>query len=719
MTDEQDQPLVEMKDDHVIVPRQLTISRSTYTSQSFEEKYPFPKSEKKSFKRRCLEACTCSKRKLWKISSTYVPVMKFARHYMLKNYLLGDILSGLTVSFMHLPQAMGFGILASLQAVNGLYSTFFPVVVYMIFGTSPYISFGTNAVMALMTQAVVDREAERYQKSFGGITDVVNIGNVTSSTLSPGPSDNDLLDFKIRASMMCCFWTGVFLVAFGLFRLGFLTSYLSVSFVGGFTTAAAVHIGTSQIPKMFGIKVKSFSGPGKLILTYIDLFSKIAQTKPAEIIITAVCILTLLLVKICINERFREKMKMPVPIDLIVVVLGTIISHFANFGSLFGVAIVGPIPSGLPAPALPPLENSKNYVMDGFVMAVLSLSMSISMAKLMARKHSMDTDDNQELLSYGLCNLVSSFFSSFPSATAPPRTMILSNLGAKTTLNGVTTAIFMLLSLYLIGPLFKSLPLSVLAAMIVVSMKELLLQYKTLPQIWRINKYDFGIWVITNSVGVLVNLDYGIIAGIGVSILSIVVQSQLTKGYLVKVADTEHVLIPMSQTGVSKSSLDIKIFRMSSSLFFATADSFKSQIYTQVLRPQRYHKEIAKRSNSLQDDLVETEEDRTSDIREAKNGKDIHANALHMVGAEPYKPQYVIIDCTLMTYIDMGGFNVLQQVVKEYKEIGIQVFLAGLAKGPLKVLDVAGFFEKFPKDHAFIDVLDALEVIDKAKTNGI
>lgn len=706
-----------MGEDTAVMPGQLTISRSTYTSQTFDEKYPFPQSEKKTLKTRISEICRCSKRRAWKLCSTYIPVLKFTRHYIFKQYLMGDILSGLTVSFMHLPQAMGFGFLASLGPVNGLYSTLFPVVVYMIFGTSPYISFGTNAVMALMTQAVVDREAETYRQSFGMSTIAENIDNVTTTSVPSGPTDDDILTFKIGASMLCCFWTGIFLAGLGLLRLGFLTSYLSVSFVGGFTTAAAVHIGTSQIPKMFGIKVKSFSGPGKLLLTYIDLFSKITQTKAAEVIITVICLVTLLVVKICINERFKDKMKMPVPIDLIVVVLGTIVSHFANFHDLFGVVIVGPIPSGLPAPAVPPLRNSGNYVMDGFVMAVLSLAMTISMAKLMARKHGMETDDNQELLSYGLCNLVSGFFSSFPSATAPPRTMILSNLGAKTTLNGVVTAIFMLLVLLFIGPLFKSLPLSVLAAMILVSMKELLLQYRNLPHIWRINKYDFGIWVITNSVGVLVNLDYGIIAGIGVSVLSVVIQSQLTKGYLLKMSENESILIPADHNRNSRSSAYIKIFRVSSNLFFATADSFKAQIYAQILNPQKYHKQLRKRSSSVQYNIADTEENVADTLQEPKDGKELNV-ALRNDEDDLYKPCYVIIDCTVVTYIDMGGFNILQQVVKEYQEIGIQVFLTGLARGPMKVLDAAGFFEKFSKHKSFINVLDALEAIDKTKKNG-
>ena len=702
-----------MEENSKEVPIQFTVKRHTYSVNAFEERYPYPKKEKKPLRRRIFEKCACSKRKLWKIGSAYLPILKFGRHYMFKQYLLGDILSGLTVSFMHLPQAMGFGILSGLRPVHGLYTTLFPVLVYLIFGTSPYISFGTNAVMALMVQAVIDRETDNYLKKFDS-TDVENV------TVSPGPSDEDLLSFKVGASMICCFWAGIFLSAFGLFRLGFLTSYLSVSFVGGFTTAAAVHIATSQVPKMFGIKVESFSGPGKLILTYIDLFSKIEQTKIAEVIITVICMVTLLVVKICVNERFKDKMKMPVPIDLIVVVLGTIICHFANFSSLWGVKIVGPIPSGLPMPALPPFENAGNYVMDGFVMAVLSLMMTISMAKLMARKHGMDTDDNQELLSYGLCNLISGFFSSFPSATAPPRTMILSNLGAKTTLNAVATVVFFILVLFLIGPLFKSLPLSVLAAMIIVSMKELLLQYRNLPQIWNINKYDFGIWIITNSVGVLVNLDYGIIAGIGVSVLSVVIQSQLTNGHLLKLSNTEDILIPLSQKESSELLPDVKIFRLSSNLFFATAERFKSQIYTQVLNPQKYHKEVYKRSDSIQDVMEESEGDTEKAIKQSKNGKNARADdaSLNIGNNEPYKPQHVIIDCSVMTYIDMAGINIIQQVIKEYSDIGISVYLAGVAKRPVDTLDYAGFFEKFPKSKVFIDVLDVLAILNLLKMSS-
>ena len=695
--------------------RRLTINRPVYTYQAYHEKYPSPIPKPKTLQEKIADSCSCSRRKAWKILSTYLPVVKFARHYIFKEYLMGDMLAGLTVSFMHLPQAMGFGSLASLRPVHGLYSTLFPVLVYFIFGTSPYISFGTNAVMALLTQAAVEREADAYRASHTG-SNVPE--NVTGSPFPSSPTDADLLAVKIGVAMMCSFLAGAFLTGFGLLRLGFLTSYLSVSFVGGFTTAAAVHIASSQVPKMFGIKVKSFSGAGKLVLFYIDFFSKIGETRPVEVIITVICIIILLLVKICINERFKEKMKMPVPIDLIVVVLGTIISHFAKFHDVFGVDIVGSIPSGLPTPALPRFESASNIIADSFVMAILSLAMSISMAKLLARKHSMETDDNQELVSYGLSNLISGFFSAFPSSTAPPRSMVLSNLGAKTTMHAVPTILFFLLILYFIGPLFEALPLSVLAAMILVSMKELLMQYGSLAQIWRTNIYDFVIWVITNSVAVLVNLDYGIMAGIAVSVLSVVIQSQLTKGHLVELVASENLFVSTNKAIASKASKTTRVFRMSSSLFFATAEGFKTQLYDQVLHPQKYRKQKNRSKLLIQSDFntlgKETEKvDGTEDtIGDGKGEIMASANQLVLDEREPMELENVIIDCTMMAYIDMGGCIVLQQIVKEYKALGIQIYLTGLNTRAMHVLENAKFFDKYSKDNVFIDALDAVESLD-------
>ncbi|KAL4223156.1 hypothetical protein ACF0H5_016628 [Mactra antiquata] len=671
----------------------LAIKRRVYTHEAFNEIY-VEEANALTMKDRVKNACQCTGPKICRILLSYLPIVKTIRKYKPKEYILGDVLSGLTVSFMHLPQAMGFGILASLQPIHGLYSTFFPVLVYMIFGTSPYISFGTNAVMALLTQTVVVREADTFIASFSG----------TNATM---PTEEEIMGVKIGASMGCCFLVGVILMAMGFLKMGILTTYLSTSFVGGFTTAAAIHIASSQVPKIFGIKVESFAGAGKLVRMYIDLFSKIEQTVVAEVIIAAISFIILLLVKICINERFKDKMKMPIPIDLLVCVGGTVISHFAKFNDNFGVKIVGDIPSGFIPPAMPHLQNAGRFASDAFVMAILSLAMSISLAKLLANKHGQQIDDNQELVAYGASNFFSGFFYSFPSATAPPRSMILSSLGANTTINAITTSAFFLLVILVIGQLFVSLPLSVLAAMIIVSMKELLLQYRNLPNIWKVNKYDFVIWVVTNSVGVLADLNYGIIAGVGISILLTVVRDQISAGHLIGLSSSEDVLVKDNITGKKKIIDGISIFKIPTNIYFATAERIKAQIFQQVIDPRKQLKIMAKEANkiALDETKISVENGGAPVIGVNGNQNGVAAN----ISSSSLKS--LVLDCSVVTYIDMAGIAALQQIIKGYKKIDVDIYMAGLPKNVVATMEAANFFDTYPKKNLYHDVFDIMSVL--------
>ncbi|KAL4223155.1 Cadherin EGF LAG seven-pass G-type receptor 3 [Mactra antiquata] len=675
----------------------LAIKRRVYTHEAFNETY-LDEANTLTIKDRIKEECQCTGPRIGRIALSFLPIVKAVRKYKIKEYIIGDVLSGLTASFMHLPQAMGFGILAGLQPLHGMYTTFFPVLVYMIFGTSPYISFGTNAIMALLTQTVVDREADTFIASFSG-------ANTTM------PSDEEIMGVKERASMACCVLVGVILMTMGLLKMGIITTYLSTSFIGGFTASAAVHIFTSQLPKLLGLKVKAIAGAGKLVLTYIDIFSKIDQTVVAEVIISVVSIIILLLVKICINERFKDKLKMPVPIDLLICVAATIISHFAKFGDNFGVTIVGTIPSGFIPPGMPSFENAGSFASDAFVMAILSLAMSISLAKLLASKHGQPIDANQELFSYGACNLISGFFFSFPSASAPPRTMILTSLGARTTLNAVATLGFFLLVILVIGQLFVSLPLSVLAAMIIVSIKDLLLQYRNLPNIWKVNKYDFVIWVVTNVVGVFADLNYGIFAGVGISILLTVVRHQLSTGHLISLSSTEDVLLNDCIPGKNKQLEGIAIFKIPTDIYFATAERLKVQLFQNVVDPDKQLKMIAK--EAAVDHKMDLDEIKVTAYVEnghaSENGTQrdgmsasIRSNSL----------KFLVLDCSIVTYIDMAGIAALQQIIKGYKKIDVDIFMAGLPKNVVATMEAANFFDTYPKKYLFMGVFDVLSALN-------
>lgn len=438
----------------------LVLMRQVYTQSDIDEKY-MDQSEPNTAFDAIKESCRCSPKCVGRHLLGFVPFVKVMRHYQWRQWIVIDMLSGISSGFLHMPMGLAFGILAALRPVNGLYTSFFPVVVYMIFGTSPHVSMGTNAVIALLTANVVNRETTLHLSSLG-----------SNKTLT----EDDIAMYKEDISIAICFIGGLILLGMGVLKLGFITNYLSKSFISGFNFAAAVHIATSQIVKILNLKIPPRSGAANLVKTYIDIFTNITKSNPADVIIGLICVAILLGVKIGVNERFRHKMKVPIPIELILVIVCTIISHFTRLQYYFNIATVGKVPTGMPAPRLPPLEVFPHVATDAFVLGILCFALTISLGKLCAKLHSYDIDDNQELVAYGLCNFVGAFFGNFPSCIAPPRTMLVSSMGAKSTLNNLPSAVFVLLVLLVIGNLFQSLPIAMLAAMITVAMKDLLLQ---------------------------------------------------------------------------------------------------------------------------------------------------------------------------------------------------------------------------------------------------
>lgn len=673
----------------------LSIRRKVYTQDAFNDTYVDTVGDT-TIRNKLSKACYCTGPKVGRIFLSYIPLFRVLQKYKLKEYIIGDFLSGLTVSFVHLPLAIGLSVLASLPPINGLYSTFYSVLGYMIFGTSPYVSVGTNAVLSLLTKSVVEREAETFIASFAGANATI-------------PSDEEVTSVKVGAAMTCCILVGVILMAMGILKMGILISYMSVSFVGGFTTAVALHIASSQIPTVFGIKVKTFAGAGKLIRMYIDFFSKIEQTNIAEIIIALTSIVILLLVKICINERFKEKMKMPIPIDLLLCIAATAISHFANLGNDFDVNIVGPIPSGFSKPAVPHFQNVGNFASDAFIMAILSMAMSISLAKLLANKYGQAIDEDQELIGYGASNFISGFFYSFPTGSAPARTMIINSLGVRTTLNAIPTIVFFVLVILFIGQLFVSLPLSVLAAIIIVCMKDLLIQYRDLPSIWKVNKCDFIIWVVTNSVSIFTDLNYGIIVGVGISIFLMIARDQIATGHVMGLSDSEDMLVKNGIITKLKDTKGIIIFKIPTSIYFATAERIKMQIFKKVVDPKKELKLMLKNIDKMEIEVVNV-----IDVNDG--GNSTRSNASHVNGIakdiQHTSLKSLVLDCSVVTYIDMAGVSMLKQLVKEYNSIKVDIYISGFSNNVVATLQASGFFEILPKTHTFIDVFDAISVLE-------
>ncbi|GFO50556.1 sulfate transporter-like [Plakobranchus ocellatus] len=588
----------------VSISNQVVFARAPFTQTAFDQTHLRRVSEEKvPLKDRLRDNLYCSNRRMWKLLTTYIPVVKFLRYYKLRDSAVNDIIAGLTVGILHIPQALAFGQLTSVKVENGLFTSLWPVLLYVFFGTSAHVSMGTSAVICIMTAATVDREGLAWAEKRPWLINASDGGgdndtSATSSTLDDVP---EYLDYKEELAMGITLIAGVMMIAMGIFKLGFITAYLSESFFTAFTSAAAVHIGTSQLPAMLGIRTPRFGGAFKIIKSYEAIFSVISNANFAAILCAIVACVVILFVKDCINERFKHKMYAPIPIELFVVVFGTVISYFGSFRPKFGLDVVGSIPTDIPAPVIPTegIKAAPNYVVDCFILAILIFANTIAMAKICAKKHNYEVDDSQEMLAYGMCNAVSAFFKCFPSSVAPPRSMVASSMNAKTTLSGIFASVLMLLVILFISPLFTELPKSVLAAIIFISLKGLFIQIFDGRKFWRINKFDFVIWFFTFFSTVFLDIDLGLGIGVGVSLITVVFQTQFARGFKEGYTKTDPALVEHKNYLDSSEVPGVKIFRFQSSLYFANAEIFRNTLYRNTVNPRKLLKGLKKREQRL------------------------------------------------------------------------------------------------------------------------
>ncbi|XP_060590703.1 prestin-like isoform X1 [Ruditapes philippinarum] len=573
-----------------LVESAVTIKRAPFTQTAFDEIHlKSDDHEKKTLSEKLRSKCYCSRQKLFKFFAAYLPIIKVLRYYNIKDFLVTDILAGVTIGILHIPQALAFGLLTSVKIENGLYTSVWPVILYVLFGTSAHVSMGTSAVICIVTAAVVDRQADIFKLENPHL-----MSNATGNGTLLWEDIPEFMDFKEATAMGIAFFTGMILMTMGVLKLGFITAYLSDSFFSAFTSGAGVHIATSQIPAILGLKVPRFSGVFKIVKTYSAIFGAISAANVAALIIALLSMIAILFVKDYLNEKLKGKIPIPIPVELLVVIVATIVSYAGNLSGNFGVDIVESIPNTIPAPVMPVFDGVETYIVDCFVLAILIFANTIAMAKICAKRHNYEVDDSQELIAYGMCNFASSFLRCFPSAVAPPRTMVASAMNTKTTVCGVFSTALLILLILVMSTLFEPLPKSALAAIIFISLKGLFIQLKDCVKFWHVNKIDFVIWFFTLFSVVFLDIDFGLGIGVVVSLITVVFQAQFARGYRLGRTMKDVTVVEHKKYADSIETSGIKVYRFHSNLFFANAEIFRTALYRTTVNPRKILKFIKK-----------------------------------------------------------------------------------------------------------------------------
>lgn len=361
-----------------------------------------------------------------------LPILDWASGYSRPN-ARGDLAAGLTVGAMLVPQAMAYALLAGLPPEVGLYAATVPLIAYALFGSSRQLAVGPVAIVSLLTASALAPVVEQGSAAY------------------------------LHAAALLAVMVGLLHLALGVGRLGFVVNFLSHSVLVGFTAAAGVIIGASQIKHLLGV---SFPRQEYFLETVRELFTSLPDVHGVTFLLGLASLLALIGLK-----RYAPK----VPAALVVVIGSVLIVRIFGLEAR-GVQVIGDVPSALPTFGLPTVDGSvvRSLLGAAALITVVGFMESIAVSKVYAGRHRYEVIPNQELIGLGAANVAAGLFGGYPVTGGFSRTAVNDTAGARTPMASVITAVVVLVALTFFTPLFSSLPNASLAAIIVMAVAGLI-----------------------------------------------------------------------------------------------------------------------------------------------------------------------------------------------------------------------------------------------------
>ncbi|XP_046639394.1 solute carrier family 26 member 6-like [Daphnia pulicaria] len=387
---------------------------------------------------------------------------------------------------------------------------------------------------------------------------------------------------NLEVATAACFMVGIWQTLMGILRLGNLGIILSDHLVSGFTTGAAIHVLVSQTKNLLGLKIPRFTGSFQLIRSIVAIFGALPKTNLAEVVVSFIAITIMAVHNDWLKPWYGKKMKFPIPTELLVIGIGTAASYLGKLSSDYGINILNHIPTGFPTPRSPPYELFPSIIQDTIPVAIVAYVISLSMAKIFARKRGYEISSNQELIAQGAENVFGAFFSCMPVSTSLSRSMLQESVGGETQLASVVFCALMLIILLWMGPFFESLPLAVLSSVIIVSLKGMFMQFRDFISALKTSPLDSIVWMSTFLAVVIVDIDIGLGVGVVASVTVLIYRGHrpyaATLGHL---QGTEmHVDVELYSAAVEAPG--IKIFHWAGAIHFANGETFRHVVDSQL-----------------------------------------------------------------------------------------------------------------------------------------
>ncbi|XP_026858003.2 solute carrier family 26 member 3, tandem duplicate 2 [Electrophorus electricus] len=688
------------------------VTRPLYTEDAFIKEHEKVHRQHKTMLDHIKQYLTCDGKRVRNALLSLLPIIAWMKIYRLKEWLLGDVVSGVSTGLVAVLQGLAYSLLASLPAWYGLYAAFFPVIIYFFLGTSRHISVGAFPVLSLMIGVVVNRM-------------VPENGPPANITAFEGLTMNEQRAI-VAASLT--FLIGIFQLAMGLLQVGFIVIYLSDTLISGFTTAAAAHILVSQLKFIFGLHVQGFSGPLSVIYILEGVFGQITSTNLHDLVTSIVVMVVVLTVKE-LNERFKSKLPVPIPIEVIMTVIACGVSYAFSFKEYYGVDVVGRIPDQFEAPMAPDLQVFRETSVDAFPMAIVGFAVAFAVAKVYSIKHDYVIDGNQELIAFGASNIFGGAFRSLAASTALSRSSVQESTGGKTQVAGVLSAMIVLVVILALGFLLEPLPKSVLGAVVIVNLKGMLMQVCHVPSLWKKDRPDCVVWIVTCVASILLGLDLGLAVGLGAELIAVVFRTQCPRCcVLANIAGTDIYRDRKDYTSIYEPE-GVKIFRIPSPIFFANIDFLRGKLIDAVgfnpLRVLRKRNKALRKIRKLlkkgeltlmskglqvmgslsaedsEDESSIEDLDLPTDFSDLPVQVNWRAELPANISVPPVDIHSLVLDFSAVSFIDITALNGLKMALKEFIRVDVEVYIVACDPYVFEKLKSCEFFDDEIKTSIF------------------
>jgi sulfate permease, SulP family len=535
-----------------------------------------------------------------------------------KDWFRSDAVAGVTAAAVVIPKSMAIANIAGLPMQAGLYVALVPMFVYALLGSSRLLSVSSTSTIAILT--------------------------VTDLTLAVPDADPAHL---MTAAATLTLLVGGLLIAAGLLRLGFLANFISDPVLTGFKAGLGVVILVDQVPKLLGVHIDG----GSFLHKVLSTVQHMPEANRATLIL-AVASLAILLGM----ERFRPQ----APAPLVAVLVGIAAAGFLGL-SQAGVALTGPIPAGLPRPALPDVSLLARLLPGALGIALMAFTESIASARAFARHNDPRPKPNRELIALGVANLAGSFFQCLPAGGGTSQTAVNSQAGARTQVAELVTVAMVVATLLFLSPLISLLPQATLAAVVVVT---------TLPQlratdfrsILRVRRTEF-LWALAACAGVvLVGTLQGILVAIAISILTLIEQANHPPVYAVRRKPGTNVFHPESSDHPGDETIPgLLIVRTEGRMHFANAPRVRERVEMLI---------------------------------------------------EEAHPRVVILECSAIPDIEYTALRTFARAEERMREAGITLWLATLNPQALEVVRRSPLGQAVGNERMFHNLIDAVKAYE-------